>query len=923
MRSAQLRRCFVGLLAAFALPAALAVSAGPAFAMATPRLKPSAPGPAYLTPGDLEHLKEVREAVERRNWAKAHAEAADVADPLARSLAQWFYFYAEDPQVSLSEADSFLDAHPGWPALAKIRAAVEKRISSTAPTELILEFFATRDPVTGEGELQLARAQFAADAKEAGVIHVRKAWVKHDFTLADEQRLLARYGNHLTAEDHAARVDRLLWDREVTAARRVFPRLSAGERRKAEARAALLLGQASAPELFQSLKIDDRLDPGVMLAAVRYYRRKEEEPMALAIARQAPGDPQALRNPVAWWSERQLLMRWAMKERLYADAYAMALGHGLDVGNEFAEAEFAAGWIALRFLNAPERAEAHFRALANSVGAPISVARAYYWLGRAAEARRLDIVAKERYARAAQFIYTYYGQLAAEKVGAPLAAQTFAAPLTPSPEESARFSSRPLAAALKMLADLEADREFLVFAYQLDDELDSAGEYVELARLADRRGATHVAVRAGKVGIGRNAFAAEVAYPLVFVPDEAMRFAPAEVILGLSRQESEFNPRAYSSAGARGLMQLIPSTALATARRAGLRYSRSDLLDDPVYNMIIGSAHVKQLFDKYGGSRVMTFAAYNAGPNRLDEWIARYGDPRSPDVDPVDWVEQIPFAETRNYVQRVLENTQVYRGRLTAAPIAGKLADDLELGGPGKRVGALPNEPYQFALPPLPERTARLASAAPSAPPPAAVDVEEPTEEPAAAEAAVPSSGAGGAAPANQDVSLGTEGLSDADKADYIGDKAQRAAPLKIEPKPAKARSRKATPAAPVAASSPTPSAAPADPARPALAGEPPPAADPSAAEPIPAAPAPTPALSPAGAPITTEGDPLPALADDAAARSDPSSLPNEECGAYRNFLAATAKKDATAADLNAGMLADFESGVCKGGSAVAAPSTN
>ncbi|MEX0644889.1 MAG: hypothetical protein WD076_06245, partial [Parvularculaceae bacterium] len=279
MHKAQLRRCFVGLSAAFALLALFVAGANPAAAMATPRLKPPAPGPAYLTKADLEQLQDVRDAVARRNWAKAHADAADVADPLARSLAEWLYFYAEDPQASLSQADAFLDAHPGWPALAKIQAAVEKRIPSTAPTDLILAFFATRDPVTGEGELQLARAQFASGATDAGAIHVRNAWTKHNFTLADEQRLLLRYGKYLSAEDHAARVDRLLWAREVTAARRVFSRLKPTDRRKAEARVALLLGAANASMLFQSLNIEDRLDPGVMHAAVRYFRRKEEEPM--------------------------------------------------------------------------------------------------------------------------------------------------------------------------------------------------------------------------------------------------------------------------------------------------------------------------------------------------------------------------------------------------------------------------------------------------------------------------------------------------------------------------------------------------------------------------------------------------------------------------------------------------------------------
>jgi soluble lytic murein transglycosylase len=614
-----------------------------------------------------------------------------------------------------------------------------------------------------------------------GELQLRDAWVNHGFTLAEEQRFLARYAGKLKPEDHAQRVDRLLWAREVTAARRTFSRLTSRDRRMAEARAALLMRAASGPALFEALPDEERMDSGVLLAAVRYYRRAEEEPRAVALARLAPATPQALRNPQRWWEERQLLMRWALTEKQYADAYAMAAGHGLDPGTEFSEAEFNAGWIALRYLNAPERAEAHFKALAASVTAPISVARAYYWLGRAAEARGERDRAQIRYARAANYIYTFYGQLAAEKIGAPT--QVFAAPIAPTAEESARFSARPVVAALRILSDLGADKDFLTFAYQVDDELESAGEYVELARLADRLGATHVAVRAGKVGIGRGAFAAEVAYPLVYVPDEAARFVPAEIILGLSRQESEFNPRAFSSAGARGLMQLIPSTAQITAKKERLRYNRSALLDDPVYNMIIGSAHLSHLFEKYDDSRIMTYVAYNAGANRVDQWIERYGDPRSEGVDPVDWIEQIPFAETRNYVQRVLENTQVYRSRLANTPIAGQLAVDLERGGPSKRAGLMPARNHIAALPPLPERTAKFASAAPADDPGVHTAPAAPPVATGVAEAGGGGSGVAGGL--KQEISLDADDLAEAEEASFVADERAPVAPSR-KPQPSR-----------------------------------------------------------------------------------------------------------------------------------------
>ena len=225
-------------------------------------------------------------------------------------------------------------------------------------------------------------------------------------------------------------------------------------------------------------------------------------------------------------------------------------------------------------------------------------------------------------------------------------------------------------------------------------------------------------MRAGKVAVHRDAFTPDISYPLVFVPEEATRFVAPEIILGLSRQESEFNPRAFSRAGARGVMQLIPSTAQLTARKEGLAYSRSALLDDPVYNMTLGSAHLSHLLARYDGSLVMTLAAYNAGPHRVTRWVDEYGDPRSPGVDPIDWVEHIPFSETRNYVQRVLENVQVYRGRLNEAAIPGRLAADLEQGGPQNRIATdaapsnvvlISGRPAASVLPPPPARTVEKA----------------------------------------------------------------------------------------------------------------------------------------------------------------------------------------------------------------------
>lgn len=704
-------RIFLTGLALFFLPAS-------AYSAVEPRVKPPAPGPTYLSVNDRDRLLEVAGALKYKRFSDARMATQSISDPIARSLGEWMRLMAEDPTLTVTEADAFLDAHDDWPAQRRILSFVEKRLTDNVPADTILALFDSRKPVTGTGKIQLARAFFNAGNQEAGEDSLRDAWINHNYSLAEERRLLKVYGNRLTKADHAARVDRLLWARQVTNARRIFSRLSSSDKRAAEARASLLLGASSAPNLYRRLSRDEQLDPGMIHAAVRHHRRRGNEEYALSLAAEAPQDPDVWRNAARWWDERQLLMRWALREGRFTDAYRAAAEHGQKEGGDLAEAEFYAGWIALRFFDDPGRAKTHFLALASSVASPISRSRAYYWLGRAAKANSEDALATSYYQKASQYFYSYYGQLAAEKIGGDAMAQRFAPPARSTPAERALFSSRPTVAALRMLSDLNLDYEFMVFAYHVDDQLQHPGEYLELAKLANGEGAPHLTVRAGKVAVHKDAFTPDVAYPLIFVPEEAQRFVAPEIILGLSRQESEFNPRAFSRAGARGVMQLIPSTAQITARKEGLSYSRSALLDDPIYNMTLGSAHLSHLLDRYDGSLVMTLAAYNAGASRVTRWVNEYGDPRSPAVDPIDWVEHIPFSETRNYVQRVLENVQVYHGRINSSAIPGRLASDLERGGPQNRVanGAAPSTVAfvgaggsDQGLPPPPARTVQKA----------------------------------------------------------------------------------------------------------------------------------------------------------------------------------------------------------------------
>lgn len=829
----------------------------------TPRVKPAAPGPRYLNPADYTRLKTLRDLLDRKQWNTARNLIATLDDPDARSLGQWYYFYRRDPNVALTQATEFLDGHGDWPALSRIQRHAEAQLDDDTPSAKVYALFKTRDPITGSGKRYFLRALMARGDVEAAQIYLRDSWRNHRFSISDERRLLSDYGNWLTPQDHIAKVDHLLWARQVTNARRHFNRLPARARRLAQARAAFYVRASNAERLYRALPAADQRDPGVLHAAIRYYRRGDNQDRAIALVRSLPDDPKSLRNPARFWDERNLLMRWALKNGRFMDAYEMANAHGLDDGLDLADAEFNAGWIALRFLQEPARAEAHFTALAGWATSPISTARAYYWLGRAAAARGETALANSRYGVAARFIFTYYGQLAAEEIGGAVAARKFVPTATISPRDRAAFDDRRTARAFRMISDLNDRNALLIFSYHLDDRLESPGEYLLLSEITAGEDAPHLTIRAGKTAVRKQKLIPELSYPILSVPERAARFVAPEVIMGLSRQESEFNPRAYSRAGARGVMQLLPSTAQITARKERIAYSRDALLSDAAYNITIGSAHLSHLLDRFDGSFIMTFVGYNAGPHRATRWVEEYGDPRTEAVDAIDWVELIPFSETRNYVQRVHENIQIYRARINDRAIAGGLSRDLIRGGSGlsapyrKRPSLILDAKRpatdKRALPPLSKRTAsRIANA--------------PLDMPAARA-----------------------------RADHL---APRAVPPVSPPSPSIAPDS-AAPAPAVSPPAPTaqpaavadaPTVTPASPDSPSVSTQ---KAAPSAV---------TVTVSKGSAP-----DARPSAPGDLPA---PVNLDNDGCASYRAFVARNNENEARAAqDLNAAMLAELRGG--------------
>ena len=695
------------------LCAALAAAAG-AHAVAkdpTPSLKPPVPltrdvtAPRLLSESDAEALKTSVDASQSKKFDRARATAGAIGDPAAREAALWAYFNADDPNVDWRALADFIDAHENWPWTSRLRRFAEQRLPDALPDREAMAFFAKHPPLTGEGKLRFARGLLADRERQRATELIRSAWIDHDYSASEEQAILRDYRRRLRADDHVDRADRLLWGRRITATKRMLDLLPSYARPGIEARLALLSGDRNGEALFARLTEQQRLDGGVMHAAVRFARRDDREEEAIRRALSVPTNRTFLRDVDAWWLEKRLLARWALKNGLFYDAYALATSHGLDAEIDgyidYADAEFFAGWIALRFLDRPRDADLHFQRLEEVVSSPISVSRARYWRGRAADAQGDRAAAEVHYAAAAAYPNTYYGQLAADSIGAISQTAFDIAPTTVSRALSAEFENQPRVRVMMMFGEVEESLYYRVFSHDIARDLIRPEEVRALADLGARYGAPDAGVRAGKYAAADGLFLPDVAYPDVSVPGQAAGFVERALILGLSRQESEFNPRAYSSAGARGPMQLLPSTASLTARKEGFPYRRSWLLDRPEYNFVIGAAHLSHLLDRFDGSYVMVLAAYNAGPHRVYRWIEEYGDPRAKDVDPVDWVELIPFSETRNYVMRVMENMHVYRHRLEIASGADPFDDqggfkaretmsaDLARGGPRGRAGRL------------------------------------------------------------------------------------------------------------------------------------------------------------------------------------------------------------------------------------------
>jgi soluble lytic murein transglycosylase len=654
-------------LAAAPMPAVAPTPTAALVAAPAPPLEAAAPSP----PLDGSALAAAAALYRKGDLAGGDALAANASDATEHAVFDWLALRLA-PRPDDRRLAAFAAAHPHWPGGDWLRAVAEGRVYADHPSaDVVTARFAGDAPRTPAGKLALARAMLESGRRDQAIAIVAPLWRNDDLDAWGEAETLKNFAALLTRADHKYRADRLLYAEKSGAALRAAALAGPDEVALAEARIAAANGPLT-PRAVAAVPPSLQKDPGLLFARVQDARRANRAREAAGWLALAPIDAAALIDPDKWWSEQRMVARELLDIGEPRQAFALCAAAAPASVPAKVDAAFHAGWIALRFLGDAQEAAKRFDA-ANAVAAtPLSIARAGYWRGRAAEALDRAAEARRFYARAAAFPIAYYGQLAAGRLGrGALVLRAPAAVAAPDArDEATRVVVWLYAAGLDDLANALAQAA----AGQWSDE----GQLAGLADVVTAHGDAAASVAFGKIVTERGFALDASAFPLSGVPQFAPLAGSADLpsVYAVARQESEFARQAASGMGAKGLMQILPSTAQDAARRAGVPFNFARLVADPAFNVQLGAAYLGQMISDQGGSLALALAAYNAGAGRVAQWIAAYGDPRTGKVDPVDWVERIPFDETRDYVERVSENIGVYRARFAAAEATAERTAD-------------------------------------------------------------------------------------------------------------------------------------------------------------------------------------------------------------------------------------------------------
>ena len=615
-------------------------------------------GIAQYSSGDIQAMKQAIAAYKSGDVAKGDALSTPLGASIPGVISEWVAIRSQGAQLGFERISRFLANYPDWPTQSLLRRRAEEAlVAEKQAMPVVRAFFAKQQPVTPGGALALAEAMNANGQAAQAIDLVRQHWGATLFKQDLEQRYLSLFGEHLRKADHLKRFERGIFSEDGDVAVRAAQRLGPDEMALARAAVAVFDKTGSGDKLLAALSPKISHELAALFVRVKNLRRSDRITEAAQLLIQIPHGLES-REGGLFWAERRLIARKLLDMNQPQLAYKVAAGHSAQSVPDKVEADFTAGWILLRVLNQPEQALRHFDHAAHEAKTPISISRATYWQGRAAEAMGRN--AGSYYQNAAAQGGTYYGQLARAHIG------QSGLPIATGPSGSIHHLAQRI--GIQGLATLYAADEralALTLVNDLAYALPDAAALDALAELTTTYGDAAATLSIAKIATQRSLPLGQHAFPLFGIPQQALGKAPIEqaFVYAITRQESAFDPQATSTSGAKGLMQLMPATAKIEASKVGVEFDAARLTD-PSYNVTLGANHLGRLVENWNGSYILAIASYNAGPGNVKKWIEAFGDPRDGKIDPVDWVERIPFTETRNYVQRVLENLQVYRAKL-------------------------------------------------------------------------------------------------------------------------------------------------------------------------------------------------------------------------------------------------------------------
>tara|TARA_B100000959_G_scaffold272680_1_gene322325 strand:+ start:21 stop:2249 length:2229 start_codon:yes stop_codon:yes gene_type:complete len=629
------------------------------------------PKSTILSKKDFKNAISAFEAIDKKKWKTALKLSKKSRDKTLYKLVNYLYLIKPNNAASFYDYLTFINSNPNYPRINRLRYLAEHKINlKTNSPASIIKWFDNKEPLSNFGKIKLGEIYLLQNDITKGSRLIKEGWIKAKLSKSDLRYLRKKYKKIITVEDNIKRADWHAWEGKHWDVQRMLRYLPKDETALYRARQLLMSKSYGVDNAIAKVPEKFKNNIGLKYDRLKWRRRRGRLDPSLEILFTLPKDPAKLIRPDKWWKERAILSRSLIYKKKYAKAYKVSSSHSLSEGPEYADAEWLSGWIALTFLEDPNLALQHFKNFYNNVGYPISLSRGAYWLGQSYKTIKNKEKAKEWFNEASKYINTYYGQLAFFEINGGKAFSL--KEQKKAPEKFIKdFNKNPIIKTISLLHELdksEYSKDFLKHLAVLDIE---SGSEILAGKLAIKIGRYDYAIQIAKSASYEKRFHNELNYPIIETPKIVNKktMPKAELVLAVIRQESEFDQKAHSYVGARGLMQLMTYTAKLVAKQARLPYVKSKLKTDPIYNIKLGSYYLTGLLEQYEGSYPFALAAYNAGPKRVKYWRKINGDPQKNEIDYVNWIELIKFKETRNYVQRVLENINVYKYILSGKPV--------------------------------------------------------------------------------------------------------------------------------------------------------------------------------------------------------------------------------------------------------------